>query len=287
MDIDTPERPDDAVSFRFQDLPPEIRDMVWIIAAEWAADAFRQRYPDFNRFWYSQHKPPYILFTAHTMDDVGDPDPSVLRGLRDLFRTLFLTNKESCKIVGRYISKFHERKKAPQLALNFVDIFPMGTLSLDNIIRFSKRSSPALQSQIPAGHSIPFPPMLQTAYEAQLEEVTAVMNPSVLGSIFTRSEANRARQLMLLRFINLRRLYIDVEGLHHGVSKLCLEPYHKSRVTLFVELSEYRAGQFRMKHGSFGSFSKAFRDRHRGSGVRSRYFRRVCPAVEAWRDVQA
>ncbi|KAI0851333.1 hypothetical protein F5Y00DRAFT_19809 [Daldinia vernicosa] len=287
MENDAPECPSDAVSFPLQDFPFELREMVWIMAAEQAADAFRHKYPDFNRFWFTRHKPPYISFAAHTMDNRGDPHPSVLRDLRDFFWPLFLTNKHSYAIVSRYISKFHERKMAPQLALNFVDIFPLGLFSLDNVIRFSKRSTPALRSQIASGPSVQYPPMLQAAYEGQLEEVTSVMNVSIPASTFARFECNRARLSMLLRFRNLKKLYIKVDGLHLGTWPFNYESNYDSRVCAFIELSEFRGGKFRMKYDDLGSFLRAYRDRCSRFGADPGRYEFGLQAMEAWRDVLA
>ncbi|KAI1662571.1 hypothetical protein F4813DRAFT_384156 [Daldinia decipiens] len=190
---DTPECPSDAVSFPLQHLPPELRELVWVMAAEQAADAA-----------------PYICFSAHTVYRPGNLHPSVVRDVRDFFWPLFLTNTESHAIVSRYVLMFHQRRKAPQLALNFVDIFPLEPALLDYIIEFSRRSTESLRIKAGIKSSVRYPGVLQTAFESQLDEVTTVMNVSIRASMFFKPETNQARLLMLLRFINLKRVYINM-----------------------------------------------------------------------------
>ncbi|KAI1650314.1 uncharacterized protein F4817DRAFT_329007 [Daldinia loculata] len=283
IDNDTPECPSDAVSFPLQDLPPEIRELVWIMAAEQAADAFRHKYPDFNRFWSAQHRPPYIYFTADTIDNRGDSYPSIVRDLRGFFWPLFLTNTESHAIVSRYISMFHQRRKAPQLTLNFVDIFTLGQALLDYIIQFSRRSTEALRSKATIEFTGRYPAVLQAAFEDQLEEIASVMNVSIRASMFAKPETNQARLLMLLQFINLKRVYIDVWGLRH-----CdYENLYRGQVGVFVELSKFRNGKFRMKYNDFDSFFQAYRDSSGrfGGDADARELARVATGV--WEDVQA
>ncbi|KAF3058316.1 hypothetical protein GL218_05644 [Daldinia childiae] len=285
IDNDTSECPSDAVSFPLQEFPAEIREMVWIMAAEQAADAFRHKYPDFNRFWYTQHRPPYLFFTAHTIDNIGDPDPdpSIVRDLRDFFWPLFLVNTESHAIVSRYIILLHQRKKAPRLALNFVDVFPLRGDLLDSVIQFSSRSSDALRSKAGMGFCVRYPSVLQTAYEDQLEEVTLAMNVSIRAQIFKQSEADQARLSMLLRFRNLKRVYIDVSDLYRGELG-----YIKGReVGILVELSEFRNGKFKMKYKDFDSFSQAYKERCNSLSGNGDAREPTHPVAEVWNDVQA
>ncbi|KAK6950952.1 hypothetical protein Daesc_007480 [Daldinia eschscholtzii] len=264
------------------DFPPEIRNKIWLTVAEIAANEFRRRHPEYNRFWVPYHKPPYVKYVSYTMEGRGDLGPSILRDLRELFWPLFRVNKDCYAAVTRYISKFHERKKAPQLVLNFLDILRPGVSSLDTVIKFSRRSTNTLKSQVAGWPGVTWPTIIQNNHLNQLEEITSTMNLTVAGSIFAPSIANKTRHGMLLRFNNLKKLYIDAEGHHQPARHHCEQTF----VCVFLEVSEFRDGKLRMKFDDFESFRVVYQQKYDLSIGTTTSYRDPEAAQKAWRRVK-
>ncbi|KAI1467945.1 uncharacterized protein F4812DRAFT_471271 [Daldinia caldariorum] len=302
MDDNTTVHPDSLVSFNLGYFPLELRQHVWETVADNAVDEFYCRHPEYQCIWTISHKPPYLKYRSYTMrrqlqnenedENVSftfkenDPDPLVFQDLREIFWPLFRINKESHAVATQYLSKFHMRKARPQLVINFGDLLYLGLYSLDKIIRFSRRSDEELKSQVAGGPGMVFPKVIQDNYERQLEEVCSVMNVTLTGALFVSFPANLARQNMLLRFRNLRRIYVDVEDPHHnyyfgGVADV--------RVARFLEMSEIRGGKCAMKYADYDTFEQAYVKECLafGGGGNSRVRRPAERAERSWRSMKA
>ncbi|KAI1808041.1 hypothetical protein F4811DRAFT_571975 [Daldinia bambusicola] len=307
MDDTTSDHPDSLVSFMLEDFPSELRQKVWEMVAENAVVEFRSRHPEYQCTWTISHKPPYLKYDSDIMrplvqterptpyftgneeeeeEEAIDPDSLIARDLREIFWPLFLINKESHATATQYLSKFHMRKEQPKLVINFADRLCLGLYSLDKIIRFSRRSTEELKAQAVGRPGMVFPKIIQDNYERQLEDICSVMHVTVTGAVFIPYWGNLARQTMLLRFRNLRTVYVDVEDSHRSY-------YYgggadDARAYAFLEASEFRAGKFAMKYADLEAFKHAYAKEYlRASGGDGRGCEPCKAAERSWELMKA
>lgn len=230
---------------QFSYLPPELRDSIWMWAAEERVAEFKRFVPNYIRFWHFMHRPPYVSYLMHSLPRV------VIKKLRDLFWPLFLVNKKSHEIASQYVVPFRHWGAIPKLAINFLDRLLLGSYTIAHMILFSSKSDGDLRALAGVPSSLSFPPdLVDISHRRQLDDLSRVMHLAVPAKLFNGASYNMACQEMLLRFRSLRTLYMDLTGILDDDPTPGLQwtsPDDTMESRNFIEMSYIENGQLRLK----------------------------------------
>ncbi|KAI1418740.1 hypothetical protein F5Y13DRAFT_5843 [Hypoxylon sp. FL1857] len=254
MDANTNPAP---TALQFNCLPTELRDIIWMWAAEERVATFKQLIPGYLRYWHLKHRPPYVKCLMHSLS------PSVVRTVRDLFWPLFQVNRESYDIVKNYVITIRQRGTVgPKLVLNFFDKFILSRYTLTQMAVLSNKSDDELRA-LAGITTVAFPPTLETCHRQQLDDLTRAMNLSVPAPLFDNTSSNIACQKLLLRCRSLRTMYLDITGITMNPPRAALQWTEADTLKSknYLELGDFQNGQFRLKCEDRKSFDEAYAKR--------------------------
>ncbi|OTA70324.1 hypothetical protein K449DRAFT_427850 [Hypoxylon sp. EC38] len=241
---------------QFSSLPPELRESIWVWAAEERGTDFKRFVPDYIRFWHFMHNAPCLKYLMHSLPRI------VIDKIRALFWPLFLTNKESYKTASQYIVPFQHWGAMPRLAVNFLDRFILGSYTIAQMVLFSSNSDKNLRELAGVAISPSFPSTsVDVTHQLLLDDISRAMHVAVPAKLFTRASYNIACQEILLRCRSLRTVYMDVTGILNDDPTPCLqwtEPEDTMTSRNFIELSYIENGQFRLKWEDKSTFDRVY-----------------------------